>query len=111
MLPDPDNSPTHRSQQPVCISIALYVREDLPPPPVGICLRPGTVNGARVPEATVNEDSHLQPRKNHIGASPSTRDLALKAVTQAQGSQLASQREFAGRVLASGDLHPFTNNV
>jgi hypothetical protein len=60
MLPDAQDRPTPSTQALIGIPIALSIGLDLVAPPFGVRLRPGSMDGAPVPKASVQEDS--QPR-------------------------------------------------
>lgn len=66
MLPEPQNVPALLLQFSFILSVALYVALEFSFPEVCIRFGHDTVNGAAMPEAAINENSHLYFGENNI---------------------------------------------
>jgi hypothetical protein len=69
MLPGSNDEPALIGQQEVCLHVPLPVRADLLCPEASVRFRHSVMLRAPMPEASVQEDSDLDPREDQIGRS------------------------------------------
>ena len=106
MLPDSDDFPARCLQERIRLRIPLYVALELRSPV--LLIRPGNraMVRAKVPEATIDEDSDLRGAEDDVRPAP---DLLhrpdVDSVSKPEGMQLLPDRHLWTRVARAIRLH------
>ena len=107
VFPDPDRLPTEGMQPLIGIGISGSIGFDLLAPEIGIALRPGSVLGTPVPEASIDEDGHLRAAENDVSDAPwLLKERNVKTIAQSSGMQRPAEVNFRTRALLSHAGHP-----
>lgn len=106
VLPCAKNAPTCGGEPRVRVDIARTIGLDLCPPEFSVCLGPGRMHRAAMPEATVDEDDHARTDEHNVSATPYfSEDAMIDAKAQAALVQERSKRQLRSRVSAATRLH------
>lgn len=89
MLPHPNYDPSQISQTLLCTTVPRDIRFELGSPPVCVCLGRDSVDGATVPEATVDEYGDLGTGEDDVG--PAGNGRHVNAVTETHAMQFTSE--------------------
>ena len=112
MLPETQNLPSRRHQTPIGVGVTLSVRLELRGPPGLVGLGESGVNGARVPEASIDVDSDSLAGKHDIRSTPDTLDgRDIDAVTKSRMVQGLPQRKLWGRISLTSTQHPLACGI
>jgi hypothetical protein len=66
VLPNPDHLPTVTLQQSGRLEVTPDIRLDLVSPKIGIGLRPSAMDGATMPETTIDEDNQFDSGEDDV---------------------------------------------
>lgn len=102
MLPDPQHRPTKIAQLPALPGVPLDIRLELVLPPLAVVAGRGSVLGAPVPEAAIDEHRQSSPREAHV-RSAGQRQVRPEA--QATAEQLPPQGHLRSGVPAGHAGH------
>jgi hypothetical protein len=107
MLPNPDGEPAGLFESTVGVPIALDVPIQLLRPPLRVGSGDGSMRGAPVPEAAVDEDGDFRWAEYDVcAASNFGHDFSIDAKTETEPMKLTSKGEFGLGVAAPLQLHP-----
>lgn len=103
MLPDALDRPAGPPKSSLDSPIAVDVGGELRQPVLAIAIGYGAVLGARVPEASVDEHSELQPRERDVGPDPNltSPDQEVLAEAEPAAVQCGSHADLRLRVRAA----------
>lgn len=99
VLPDPDHFPPGLHEKSIGLLVPASISSDLVRPELRVCDRHGVVLRASVPEAAIDEDSHLRPGEDQVGGSANPgKWAAIHSVSQAHRVYRSTDGEFRFRV-------------
>jgi len=107
VLPGAQDSPSRLDKPTISVAIPGAIGLDLRPPPVRVCLGPGDVIRASVPEAAVDVDGDSPSREDDVCAAPEARNRsAVDTEAKPAPVKLGPHRELRGGVALARRLHP-----
>src|SRR4051812_45307463 len=95
VLPEPQDSPACVCERACGVSISLDVLLDLVTPPRSVGFRPGAVNRAPVPKASIYEHGDACTCECEVRSPTSAGERPVDAEAQAQSVHCAANRELA----------------
>lgn len=106
MLPHSDHGPARLAQLGVVQSIALHISGDLGAPVGGVGLRARSVVWAAMPEAAIDENSHLlTPKDDVCSAAQALQRLLVDAIAKAASMKLRPEGKLRPGVALAIALH------
>lgn len=108
MLPDADDHPPRLFEAQIDPMVALLVRGQLLPPPVGVVSGLGRMSWTTVPEAPVDEYGHSGFGEDHVRPAPQARNIrpVVDPVPKSSAVQLAPECQLGSGPDAKLPLHP-----
>jgi hypothetical protein len=107
MGPNPHDGPAGIDEPTVSIAIACDVAFDLCAPPLAIVFGPGSMFGAPVPKAAIDEHSGLRSGKDNVdGSATSRQNSTMEAEAKAAAVQRGTKGTLARIVSLSRSRHP-----
>ena len=106
VLPEPQHPPARGLECVRGVSVPLDVPLDLVTPPLGIRLRPGPVNWATVPKASIYEHGNSRARECEVGTSTRAWQRPVDSKTQSETMSGGPKGELARSVATRRRLHP-----
>jgi hypothetical protein len=106
VFPDADDGPATDSQTGVGVPVARDVAPQFLAPPLGVGPRAGTVLGASVPEAAVDEDGDTRPTEDDVRSTAKLGDGAkIDSVSKAPSVQRTAKSQLRSSIAAGLPLH------
>ena len=112
VLPDPDDGPPQSGQAFIRVAVPTHVCLKLGSPPFGVALRPGSVDRAPVPEATIHKHGDTLLREDHVGRPRGPRQQpTLQSEAQSHAVQGRAERPLGIVVSSARALHAVGHTV
>lgn len=105
VLPEPKHGPARGEQILISATISFLIGGKLCLPPISVRARGRSVQGARVPEAPVDEHSQSCPRKDDVNSASIAQNASVDEESTTTSVELASESHFDRRVLGPYSCH------